>query len=201
MSGEERRAQLLDVARGLFAEHGYRTTTAEVARAAGVSDALVVKHFGTKENLFRATVVEPLVELFEAWLLEGRQRVLTDTLGEPGEHLDLLRDFGRQWTELILEHRGLLISLVRGSAEFADEATQVLGLVHQLVEDVVRVIEQYSAVDGYRTFSSRTATYATLGALTFGALMAEDPATFTEEYYDLLYFGVLTPEARSALGR
>ena len=201
MSGEERRAQLLGVARDLFAEHGYKTTTADVARAAGVSDALVVKHFGTKENLFRATIVEPLVELFEAALLDGRQRALSDDLGGPADHLVMLREFAQQWMDLVVEHRGLLLSLVRGSAEFADDATQVMGLVQLLVDDVATMIERYASVDSYRSYSSRTATYATLGALTVGALMAEDPATFADEYLDLLFFGVLTPEARDALGR
>lgn len=201
MSGEERRAQLLAVARDLFAEHGYKTTTADVARGAGVSDALVVKHFGTKENLFRATIVEPLVELFEAGILDGRQRAMAEDLGQPLEHLQLLLEWSRQWTQLVVEHRGALLSLVRTSAELPADAGQVLGLVGTLIDDVAAMIEQFSQVDGYVPFRSRTVTYATLGALTFGALLADDAVAFTDEYFDLLFFGVLTPEARGALGR
>lgn len=201
MSGEERRAQILGVARELFAEHGYKATTADVARAAGVSDALVVKHFGTKENLFRVTIIGPLIELFEAGLLEGRQRALDEDLGGPAEHLALLQEWARRWVALIREHRELLLSLVRGSADFADDAAQVFGLVQQLIDDVAAMLDEHAKVGGYRPHDSRTATYATLGALTMGALLAEDPDTFSDEVIDLLFFGVLDQDGRDALGR
>jgi TetR/AcrR family transcriptional regulator len=55
MAGEERRLQILAVAVKLFSERGFRgTTTKEIAQAAGVSEAMVFRHFATKEELYAA---------------------------------------------------------------------------------------------------------------------------------------------------
>jgi AcrR family transcriptional regulator len=55
MAGEERRLQILRVAMRLFAQCGFGgTTTKEIARAAGVSEAMVFRHFATKEELYSA---------------------------------------------------------------------------------------------------------------------------------------------------
>lgn len=55
MAGEERRLQILRIAVSLFSQHGFRgTTTKEIAQAAGVSEAMVFRHFATKEELYAA---------------------------------------------------------------------------------------------------------------------------------------------------
>jgi AcrR family transcriptional regulator len=55
MAGEERRQQILRVAMRLFSQHGFRgTTTKEIAAAAGVSEAMVFRHFANKEELYSA---------------------------------------------------------------------------------------------------------------------------------------------------
>lgn len=55
MAGEERRLQILAVAVHLFSNRGFRgTTTREIAQAAGVSEAMVFRHFATKEELYAA---------------------------------------------------------------------------------------------------------------------------------------------------
>jgi len=55
MAGEERRRQILQVAVSLFSQRGFSgTTTREIAHAAGVSEAMVFRHFATKEELYSA---------------------------------------------------------------------------------------------------------------------------------------------------
>ena len=55
MSGDERRTQILKVAIKLFSQRGFSgTTTKEIARSAGVSEAMVFKHFANKEQLYSA---------------------------------------------------------------------------------------------------------------------------------------------------
>ncbi len=55
MTGDERRAQILQVAIGLFSHKGFSgTTTKEIAAAAGVSEAMVFRHFATKDELYHA---------------------------------------------------------------------------------------------------------------------------------------------------
>ena len=55
MSGTERRTQLIEVAIDLFARKGFAgTTTREIAAAAGVTEAIIFRHFATKDDLYRA---------------------------------------------------------------------------------------------------------------------------------------------------
>jgi AcrR family transcriptional regulator len=74
MTGKERREQLLDIGRRLFAERGLDgTSIEEIAAKAGVSKPVVYEHFGGKEGLY-AVVVDREVERFLALatrLLEG----------------------------------------------------------------------------------------------------------------------------------
>jgi AcrR family transcriptional regulator len=74
MTGQERRQQLLDVGRKLFAERGFEgTSIEEIAAQAGVSKPVVYEHFGGKEGLYAVVVdreVEHLTQ-FAMTLLEG----------------------------------------------------------------------------------------------------------------------------------
>jgi AcrR family transcriptional regulator len=55
LSSEERRQAIVDAVKGVFAEKGFDgTTTRELAQAAGVSEALLYKHFPSKESLYAA---------------------------------------------------------------------------------------------------------------------------------------------------
>jgi len=57
MTGKERREQLLDIGRTLFAERGLDgTSVEEIAAAAGVSKPVVYEHFGGKEGLYAVVV-------------------------------------------------------------------------------------------------------------------------------------------------
>lgn len=58
LSKEERRATIIHAVRRVFAEKGFDgTTTRELADAAGVSEALLFKHFPTKQALYAAMQV------------------------------------------------------------------------------------------------------------------------------------------------
>jgi len=53
LRAEERRSQLLRIAKELFSEHGFENTTAKsIAAAAGVTEAIVFRHFGSKQELY-----------------------------------------------------------------------------------------------------------------------------------------------------
>ena len=57
MTGKERREQLLDVGRKLFAEKGFEgTSVEEIAATAQVSKPVVYEHFGGKEGLYAVVV-------------------------------------------------------------------------------------------------------------------------------------------------
>ena len=66
MTGKERREQLLDVGRSLFAERGYDgTAVEEIAARAGVSKPVVYEHFGGKEGLYAVVVDREVQRLME----------------------------------------------------------------------------------------------------------------------------------------
>jgi TetR/AcrR family transcriptional regulator len=53
LKADERRIQLLRIAKELFSEHGFENTTAKaIAAAAGVTEAIVFRHFGSKQELY-----------------------------------------------------------------------------------------------------------------------------------------------------
>ena len=55
MKGDERREQILRTAVSLFSQRGFKgTTTKEIARVAGVSEAMVFRHFENKDALYGA---------------------------------------------------------------------------------------------------------------------------------------------------
>ncbi|BCA55803.1 putative Transcriptional regulator acrR [Nitrospira sp. KM1] len=68
-SSQERQAGLIAAAASLFAAKGFNgTTTKEIAKSAGVSEALVFKYFPTKRALYAAILAEKVTinELLEA---------------------------------------------------------------------------------------------------------------------------------------
>jgi len=57
LTADERRVEILAVAQDLFAERGlYGTSTDEIARRAGISQPYLFRLFGTKKELYIATV-------------------------------------------------------------------------------------------------------------------------------------------------
>jgi AcrR family transcriptional regulator len=64
LSAADRRVQLMEVGRGVFASHGYEATSIEeVAQQAGVSKPIVYEHFGAKEGLYAAIVDREMDDL------------------------------------------------------------------------------------------------------------------------------------------
>ena len=57
MSYEERREQIISIAFEMFAENGFKKTgTKNIAKKAGISEALIFKHFPQKQDLYKAII-------------------------------------------------------------------------------------------------------------------------------------------------
>jgi AcrR family transcriptional regulator len=83
MTGPQRREQLLDVGRRLFAEKGFEgTSVEEIAARAEVSKPVVYEHFGGKEGLYAVVVDREirllLDEITGALTSGGSARVLVE---------------------------------------------------------------------------------------------------------------------------
>jgi AcrR family transcriptional regulator len=136
MTGKERREQLLDIGRRLFAERGLDgTSIEEIAAQAGVSKPVVYEHFGGKEGLY-AVVVDREVERFLAMattLLEGEDTMAKFEVAA----VELLR--------YIQENSDGFRILVRdsnptsGSGTFASLISDVASQVEYILGDVLKV--------------------------------------------------------------
>ncbi|MFJ5547750.1 TetR family transcriptional regulator [Streptomyces sp. NPDC093225] len=82
MTGAERRQQLLDIGRALFAEKGFEgTSVEEIAAKAGVSKPVVYEHFGGKEGLYAVVVdreMRQLLDMVTGALTAGHPRELLE---------------------------------------------------------------------------------------------------------------------------
>jgi AcrR family transcriptional regulator len=105
MTGRERREQLLEIGRGVFAEKGYEAASIEeIAQRANVSKPVVYEHFGGKEGLYAVVVdreVRSLLDRITDALDADHPRVkleqaanafLSYVQEEPGGFRILLRD-------------------------------------------------------------------------------------------------------------
>ncbi len=134
MTGKERREQLLDVGRRLFAERGLEgTSIEEIAARADVSKPIVYEHFGGKEGLY-AVVVDREVERFLA--------MATRLLAGP----DTMEKFEVAAVELlryIQDNSDGFRILVRdsnpssGSGTYASLISDIAGQVEYLLGDVL----------------------------------------------------------------
>lgn len=120
--GEARRL-LLDAARDLFARKDYRsTTTREIAEAAGVSEYLLFRHFGSKAGLFREALVVPFTSFLDDFAQTWRTVVPEET-----DEVDLARQFVGHLYDVLVENRGLLLTLV-ASDGLGDEDIEAAGI-------------------------------------------------------------------------
>ena len=135
--GEPRRL-LLDAARELFARRDYRsTTTREIAEAAGVSEYLLFRHFGSKAGLFREALVLPFTNFVDDFGRTWQAVVPEDTDEE-----ELSRQFVGQLYDVLVEHRGLLLTLV-ASDGLSEEEIEGAGIAD--IRRALTVLSQISA--------------------------------------------------------
>jgi AcrR family transcriptional regulator len=82
LSLPQRRRQLIDAARRVFAEHGFRgATTRQIASAAGVTEALIFQHFPDKDALYAAILDEQAGQAHvgrEQWLADLESSLATE---------------------------------------------------------------------------------------------------------------------------
>jgi AcrR family transcriptional regulator len=75
LAAAERRRAILDTASRAFSEGSYRgTTTAEIAREAGVTEPVLYRHFASKRELYLAVLESAWGEIREGW-----DRILAET--------------------------------------------------------------------------------------------------------------------------
>jgi AcrR family transcriptional regulator len=102
MPAAERRQKLVETAIRVFSEGSYRgTTTAEIAKAAGVSEPILYRHFASKRDLYLAALDHVWSQVRSHWeaALEQEENVLA-ALAVIGGGNFVSRDCKHQLSEL-----------------------------------------------------------------------------------------------------
>jgi AcrR family transcriptional regulator len=135
MTGKERREQLLDVGRRLFAERGLEgTSIEEIAARADVSKPVVYGHFGGKEGLY-AVVVDREVGRFLAMatrLLGGEDKMAKFEVAAV-ELLRYIQDNSDGFRILVRDSNPS-----SGSGTYASLISDIAGQVEYLLGDVLK---------------------------------------------------------------
>ena len=135
MTGKERREQLLDIGRRLFAERGLDgTSIEEIAAQAGVSKPVVYEHFGGKEGLY-AVVVDREVGRFLTMateLLSGEDTMEKFELAAVAL-LHYIEDNSDGFRILVRDSNP-----ASGSGTFASLISDIAGQVEYILADVLK---------------------------------------------------------------
>jgi AcrR family transcriptional regulator len=99
---DERRRQLLDAGRALFAEHAYEEISMQqIATAAGISKPLLYHYFPNKAELFKAAVAEHAAELEQLLEPHGDGLPLQQLSDSLDGYLAWIEAHGRTWDKLV----------------------------------------------------------------------------------------------------
>lgn len=134
MGSSERRQHLIDVSIELFARRSYATvTTAQIAGKAGVSEAIIYRHFKSKKALFLACFQEGIADY-----LIGRYRKLWVTLKD--DPRGYLRAVGLEYFRFVNERpmQARFLALMLTASYDAD----ISRALHDFLEINVKTVAQ-----------------------------------------------------------
>ena len=145
MTGKQRREQLLDVGRALFAERGFDgASIEEIASRAGVSKPVVYEHFRSKEGLYAVVVDREMEHLLDA---------ITTALEAPAHPRVVLERAATALLDYIEASTDGFRILVRDSP-----VAQSTGGFASLISDAASQVEHILAAEfGARGFDTRHA--------------------------------------------
>jgi AcrR family transcriptional regulator len=133
---EARREEILDAALAVFAEKGlHGASTEEVARLAGISQPYVFRLFGTKKELYLASVARCFRRTLELF-----QRAAEGKRGEEALHA-----IGEAYAELLATDRTYLPNQMQAYA--ASDDPDVRAIVQDGYGDLVTYVERVSGAD------------------------------------------------------
>lgn len=166
------RAQILRAAHELFASEGYRgTTTKEIAARAKVSEPSVFRIFGSKAELYEATVLEPFTRFVDEWTRAWLEF-------PPGASaLDMCEELVRGLFKLVREDRQLFAELITARL---DPRSDLHGSAVAVSEQLRRALRAVQEI-GVSTTETRElshvdgpVTVASIASMILGTVLLED---------------------------
>jgi AcrR family transcriptional regulator len=162
----EVRTLLLDAARSLFAAKGYAgTPTRDIALEAGVSEALLFRHFGTKAQLFERAVIDPINEFISGYV---EQWIAAPVSNHTVERLAF--DYIDGFYRLLLEHGDLLLALITAQAYEAIDEVDGASPISRILDELEAVPGREAELRGL-TFDVQIATRLVVGMVMSMALL------------------------------
>jgi len=153
----ERRAQLIEVGRSVFATHGYEgTSVEEIAKRAKVSKPIVYEHFGGKEGLY-AVIVDREMDYVERRIGEAISS------GSPRERVERA---SLEFLSYVRDHPDGFAVLSQDSPLSSSRGT-ISSLLNDLAERVGDVFVSALKEAGYDTKAAPIYANALIGMVTF----------------------------------
>ena len=162
MRGEDRKALILEQAKKVFARKGYlAASTGELARASGITEPILYKHFGSKQKLYLAVLKKLSEEFMERLHANVERRAANDPL-DSLTHLMLdYRNAGMADHDNI--HLLLNATLESNDPEVAQLTQAHNQAMYALVYDLLEQAQKQSRLSGQLDLSA--ATWGTLSLL------------------------------------
>jgi AcrR family transcriptional regulator len=157
LSGADRRAQLIEIGRSVFAEHGYEAASVEeIAARAKVSKPIVYEHFGGKEGLYAVIVdreVEHIVSRIAGAITEGSAR-------------ERLESAVQAFLAYVQERPGGFAVLLRDAPK-SKRSGQMPALMYDLADRVGDIFSEQFRKAGFEARSAPIYAHALVGMVAF----------------------------------
>ncbi|SFE17678.1 TetR/AcrR family transcriptional regulator [Blastococcus tunisiensis] len=196
MTGEQRRRQLLDIGRELFAQRGFEATSVEeLAAHAAVSKPVVYEHFGGKEGLYGAVVDREMQALL------GR---FTSALSTPGHPRGMLESAALVLLDYIEEETDGFRVLTR-DAPGTGGGTSFSSLIGEVARKVEHILGREFGGRGYDPRLAQLYSQALVGMVSLVGEWWLDNRTLGKHevaahLVNLSYNGLAHLEPRPGLG-
>jgi AcrR family transcriptional regulator len=126
----QRRRQIIDVARSIFAQRGYAATSvSDLAAAAGIGEPTIYRYFESKLDLYLAVLEDNAAEIKENW-----QRIAQ----EESDALDAIMSLGRWYIDQLSERPEPLLLKFRSFGETHDP--RIAELVRRNYLDLAQIV-------------------------------------------------------------
>ena len=178
LTAEERRAAVLQCACTVFSKGSYRgTTTAEIARQAGVTEPILYRHFESKRALYLACLDSAWADTREMW---------DEAIAGEEDPALWLTAMGAAYLKAAKERHGLVANLwIQALTEASDDAEirkylkRHMREVHGFVVDIIRRSQAAGGVPEDRDAEGEAWIFISVGLLAtiskrLGGMLDED---------------------------
>jgi AcrR family transcriptional regulator len=166
---------MLAAAHALFSANGYKaTTTKEISIRAHVAEPTLFRNFGSKAELFEATILEPFTDFIAAWTSSWNQLSADDPLPDLAESL-----VGGLF-KLVRQDRKLFQELITARADPHNDLHQSAVSISTQLRDGLRAVEDVGlAVAEARGLAAldAPATIVSVASMVIGSVLLEDWVT------------------------